>query len=576
MSKNRIKLFIWLGLLFITLALVVGVLAWLGRIVVYFNTGADRSTALNIVPSVPPDLAERVTWLPDHMDTRAGRVMDPRTRDQVAGSYISAWAQLNISHEINRPYGLKTYFSGQALKQAEAAVAAVGAQATDLTQTNLHHTLQLTFYSDNGSVATFTDHDAHFVRFLPGADRVLETRSAYDVLMLLEEGNWRVRYLVRRGDATAADEAEEESESNTGLPVGATFIKADGPFLWRGGEKYTAAGVNYYPRATPWDAFWESYDPARTKTDLAVMRALGLNTVRIFVPFTEFGGGEVDPEMLELLVDFLDQARDANVAVIVTLFDHRTDHHPHNWAADDRHIAGIVPVLAEHPALLAWDLKNEPDRDFELNGEPLTEAWLRHIAERVRAHDPNHLITIGWFAPEAATMLAETVDIVSYHFYAPADEYSARVGALRDAIGDKPLLLEEFGLPTWNSIFPHGHNEAEQAQYYAEILAYHRALDTAGYLAWTLYDFINIPFGEFLMPWQRGPQAHMGLIDRDYRFKPAAALMHPQARLDVPPIAGWKRFVKPFWLMLYVFAFVGLLILLVAHHFWRKSRKVNA
>ena len=569
MPKDRIKLLIWLGLVIATLVLVLGVVVWLGRVVVFFGTGADRGQALNVIPAVPADLAERVTWLPDHADAATGRALDPVARAQIAGGYLAAWAQLNVSHELGAPYGLKTYFSGQALAQAEQAVADVAAAGMPLRQSNLHHTLELTFFSDDGSIAAFTDHDARFVRFLPDAATVLETRAAYDVVMLLEDGNWRVRYFVRRGDGRDVASAAPVGENADATTA---FITTSGPYLWRDGARMLVAGVNYYPRATPWQAFWREYDPARTAADLQTVRTLGLNTVRIFVPFSDFGGGTVDPAMVAQLTDFLDQAQAHGIAVIVTLFDHRTDHSPANWAADDRHIAGIVPALAAHPALLAWDLKNEPDRDYDLNGVPLTQAWLRHVAARVRAHDPNHLLTIGWSSPEAAVALADAVDVVAYHYFAPAVAYSARVGALRDAVGPKPLLLEEFGLPTWNSIFPHGHTEAEQAAYYAEMLAQQRALDTAGYLAWTLYDFVNMPWREFLLPWERGPQAHMGLIRRDDSLKPAARLVAPDAALDAAPVAAWRRFVKPFWLVLYAVAILGAGIVAFTRFFRRNSQ----
>ncbi len=35
----------------------------------------------------------------------------------------------------------------------------------------------------------------------------------------------------------------------------------------------------------------------------------------------------------------------------------------------------------------------------------LNEAWLRFIARRSGGLDPNHLITIGWSTPQAATAL---------------------------------------------------------------------------------------------------------------------------------------------------------------------------
>ena len=583
MSKNRVKLVIWLILVAVTLVAVLLVIQGMGRIVTFFSSGADPESALNIVPAVPVDLDERVVWLPDHPDAAAGRAIDPYTRDQVAGGYLSAWAQLNISHQLEYPYNLKTYFSGQARDQANLAIAQTMDDGWSLEQSNLHHALELAFYSDDGSIVSFTDHDARFVRLLKqeetGDVLVREDTSAWDVIMMLEDGNWRVRFLVRRGEgngAFAAMLSELRNDPDAAQPIAPSrFVGLENGALTLDGQPFTVAGTNYYPRNTPWTRFWEEYDPARTKVDLQVMRGLDLNSVRIFVPFDDFGADEVDPVRLALLTDFLDQAALAQIKVIVTLFDHRTDHHPSNWSADDRHLAGLIPPLADHPALLAWDLKNEADRDYDYNSPELTEAWLRHMADTLRRLDSNHLLTIGWSSPEAATALTETVDIVAYHYFAPAAEYRSRVGALQAAAPDKPLLLEEFGLPTWNTILPNGHTEAEQAVYYAELLARHREINTAGYVNWTLYDFTNIPLGEFLLPWQRGPQAHMGVIRRDYTFKPAAALLAPDASLMVPAVPGYARFLKPFWIMLAAVGGLSFVLVIVLLFFLLRRRRTH-
>jgi hypothetical protein len=163
-------------------------------------------------------------------------------------------------------------------------------------------------------------------------------------------------------------------------------------------------------------------------------------------------------------------------------------------------------------------------------------------------------VTIGWSTPAAAQALVDVVDFVSFHYYAPAANYPRQLAELRAAAGGKPLLLQEFGLPTWNTIWPNGHTEAEQAVYYADILAIQRLSNAAGYMAWTLYDFEHVPLAEFRFPWQRGPQANMGVIRLDNSPKPAAFLLAPQADLGiVPDLPPWHRFNKPFWRMVLVF-----------------------
>lgn len=146
-----------------------------------------------------------------------------------------------------------------------------------------------------------------------------------------------------------------------------------------------------------------------------------------------------------------------------------------------RHLATLLPYFANDPTILAWDIKNEPDRDYGYNSAALVDAWLRFVARHVRWHDPNHLITIGWPTPEAASAVpTETVDFITFHYFDQPEEYMLWVTALQKAVGDKPILLEEFTFSTWNSPFFPGHTEAEQAHYYAALLRQHRALDSLG------------------------------------------------------------------------------------------------
>ena len=270
--------------------------------------------------------------------------------------------------------------------------------------------------------------------------------------------------------------------------------------------------------------------------------------------------------------DLLDRAEAQNLKLIVTLFDFRGDYSLLHWADADRQLATLLTRFAGHPAILAWDLKNEPDLDDRRVGTQIVDAWLTHIAGLAHSYDPNHLLTIGWSSPAAAQRLVQQVDLVQFHYYATAESFTAAYVALRQAAPNKLLLLGEFGLPTWNSVFPNGHTEAEQAAYYAELLYRLRSLDpSTGHLAWTLYDFASVPAtvaGRW--PWQTGPQRHLGIIRIDGSEKPAAALLAPEANLSILPVPGWARWLKPFWLLAAGGALTG--TVLVAHWLWRRRR----
>lgn len=116
-------------------------------------------------------------------------------------------------------------------------------------------------------------------------------------------------------------------------------------------------------------------------------------------------------------------------------------------------INGLIPPFADHPAILAWDIKNEPNRDYDLNTQVLVDAWLRHIAVvRCAAERPNHLLTIGWSQPEAATVPTDIVDFISFHYFEEVADYSPRLEQLWAVAQGKPVLLQEFVMSTWNSL----------------------------------------------------------------------------------------------------------------------------
>ena len=566
-AKSRLKLALALAMLGLIVLALLATIAGMGRLLAYFNSGADPAGIFKMVPTVPIDLKDRVTWLPDLPTATAGRPLAAYTREQIAGAYLYGWAQWGTSYELKKPYNLKSYFAAPALDMVSAAVTSTVAAGWQLRQSNLHHLLELTFFSDDGQLIAFTDHNAHLVQQLLDADgqmlNVQETTSVYAVVMRLEDGNWRIRDLVRQGNGESLEPVRKG-------PPPANFVQVADGQLVVDGQPFTVAGVNYYPQASPWTLFWPEYKTIDTVADLDLIKALGLNTVRIFISYADFGADSIDSSALVKLTHFLNQAQVRGLKVIVTLFDHHTDHSVANWAADDRHLAALIPAFAEHAAILAWDIKNEPDRDYGLNTQPLTEAWLRHIAATVRRHDPNHLITIGWSNPEAAVALTDVVDFVSYHYFEDPADYRARLGQLLAAVKPKPVLLQEFVMSTWNSYWPHGHSEAEQALYYADLLGQHRAFPTAGYMVWTLHDFDRVTLPEFNLPWRRATQANMGLLRSDGTQKPAAAIIRPGASLDLPPLPDHYRFTKPFWLLLYALA--GGSCLVVGFWWWQWGR----
>ncbi|MEI6043126.1 MAG: cellulase family glycosylhydrolase [Chloroflexota bacterium] len=584
MSKILIKQFIW-GVLAILVATTMWLLlSGLGSLLVYFQQGADPASALNIVPNIPPDLHVSVSWLPDDADT--ARKIEPFTRTQVESAYLRAWLQWNISYQKKKPYGLKTYFSGPALEAISNSISEVAAKGWQVEQVDTLHRLQLHLYSADGSIISFTDQEAlvsQIIRDQTGAIVMTgETNTSYDVVMFLEDGNWHIRHWLRT-TSNANDSARLDGRlaAPFELQTPAGFVGRNAASnLTLGGNSYRVAGINYYPQATPWDKFWPNYNPDVTDQDFALIQSLKLNTIRIFIPFEQFGGAHLDKKMTAKLEDLLTRAAKHQLKVIATLFDFRTDYSLLLWPNADRQLEDLLTHFQDNPTLLAWDLKNEPDLDYPVWGSGVVEAWLDHVIGMARRYDQHHLLTIGWSSLQAAIASDRNqltqLDFISFHYFAPASQLSNQYVALKALAPQKPLVMTEFGLPTWNSFFfPNGHSEPEQAEYYADILNTLRSQESSGYLAWTLYDFSYVPTSVAgKLPWQNGPQQELGIFKSTNTAsrnpKPAAALLAPDAALNLTRTPSWARFLKPFWLTV----FAGLLgIGFVIWQTWEALRK---
>jgi len=137
-------------------------------------------------------------------------------------------------------------------------------------------------------------------------------------------------------------------------------------------------------------------------------------------------------------------------------------------------------------------------------------------------YDPNHILTIGWSSPEAAVNLANKLDLISYHYYRDPKSLKLDMLKLKREVNNKPLLLQEFGIPSSQKWYkPFAYSEKDQAEYLAEFKSEMEENDLP-YLLWTLYDFTSIPTQVFgYKKWANSKQKYFGLIDRNGKKKPS-------------------------------------------------------
>jgi hypothetical protein len=188
-------------------------------------------------------------------------------------------------------------------------------------------------------------------------------------------------------------------------------------------------------------------------------------------------------------------------------------------------LARVLPVLEASGAVSYVDLKNEPDLDFDRHGRGQVEAWALALLATARSIAPELSYTIGWAHPDAAPIMADTLDLVTYHDYGPVAESAEALARVRAAAGDRPVHVTEIGETAFSLVagrFP-ASPEAQSSRLAARMAALAGA---DGVFVWTLHDFPDPdPAAIGRSPWVRAIQGNYGLIDVSGTERPAGTVM---------------------------------------------------
>lgn len=515
MNQTKFKYYrLYFGLISVFVLMLM--IAGLAKVWFYFNSGADRSTLLNVPAILPETHVPKIKWLED--DAEIGREMEDYSRQIIMRDYIRGWYAQNISYMRNEPSGLKEYFTPAAFTKVLFELKKIEKSNLQLQQTDIQHHIKLHFYSADGQIVSFTDKQLLLKQRIYDKETGVKVYSSevladYDVIMYLDDGYWRVKNCLRKEPS----ELQEDSI----IVENDSMVQVKNQAFYVGNAPFVPKGVNYYPQKTPWSFFWTQYNSSTIKTDFALIHQLGFNTIRIFVNFNDFNKGNVSPERLAQLKDLLDLAQKNELKVIVTLFDYVGDYHLINLTSTDRQLETLLTTFKRHKAILAWDLKNEPDLDFKSHDPEDVKDWLKWNLRQAKIYDPNHLVTVGWAYPENAHLLSDSLDFISFHSYKSPEELEKGIDILKSKVKNKPLVLEEFGLSTYRGLWsPMGTSETDQAEYFTKIKAILKQKGNIPSVVWTLYDFTEVPENVVgKMPWNRNPQKSFGLITGQGKIK---------------------------------------------------------
>jgi len=497
MTKNRnlLRAAVLLSYIAITLFLVYGVSALYS----YLNTGADRSKMLHTELKKIDQYLPELSWAPLR---NKGRQMDEQTLSEIENDYLDAWYVRHIAYKTNLKAGIDDYYTESARKNIFNIIKQNKLQKTTVDGTTLEHHVTLDFFSEDGQLVVLTDKNVlEYKRVYRNNTFVLETyeTATYKIILLLEDGFWRIRHLIR------------------------TVVSKKDTFNTRKIDStLTIKGINYYPQKTPWDMFGAQFNDAVIDRDFKIIKTAGLNTIRVFIPYEDFGKANVNARKLKKLAQVLDIAQTNKLKVMVTLFDFYGDYSVLNWTLNQKHLIEIVTRFKDHPALLAWDLKNEPDLDFDSRGKISVTSWLKRMCIVAKSIDKKHPITIGWSNAQSAITLHNEVDFISFHYYKNLSEFTTTLEELQAETVLKQVVLTEFGLSSYKGFWNlYSGSETKQADYYKNMQLQLKEKNIS-FMSWTLYDFNKIPkevVGK--LPWRRNAQEHFGFIDKNGKKKPS-------------------------------------------------------
>ncbi|NKI30717.1 cellulase family glycosylhydrolase [Croceivirga thetidis] len=481
------------------------ILRGIGSLLAFVKSGADREQMMAKVLKVNDYYKPVFNW--KNLEN-PGRDFIEKNQGEVQRDYTDSWYVKNLNQSVNTTKGIADFYTDSSRVNLFRTIEFNKKNDIKIHGTTLSHNIDINFFSADGKLVAFDDKNVHEVYRIFQNDSLVrqqEVFSDYKIVMLLEDGFWRIRHMVRSNSKDSAITISEEPKDG--------FVQRRGKQLLLNDEPFYIRGVNYYPKESPWAMFGNKFNDTIINQDFRKIDSLGFNTARIFVNYNEFGKEEVKVKMVEQLKRTLDLAEKNNLKLIVTLFDFFGKYDIINWTLTEQHLKGVVKPLNKHRAILAWDIKNEADLDMQVHSEGQVTSWLDFALRRLKYYAPNHLSTIGWLHPHPHFAKKSGTDIFTFHFYEALDGFEKAYDNWAEQT-DKPLVVGEFGIHSWGKAFM-GNSPEEQKEHY-QLIMDKIEKGEKHFIAWTLYDFPDIPkeiFGIF--PWRTLPQKNMGLLDVD-------------------------------------------------------------
>jgi len=351
-------------------------------------------------------------------------------------------------------------------------------------------------------------------------------------------------------------------------------------------KPYFHTGINYWPanKAMYW---WRDFEAREVEEDFKKLADYNFRMVRIFLTWEDFqpSPDKISQQALDYLQKTVDVAFACGLHLMPTFFcGHMSGI---NWmptwmlvpgiarqrfpvysdgqihwcrtrncytdleviAAQSLQIQKICGSLKGHPAIFSYDLGNEASNWVIPPQRSDARKWLATMTSQIKDCSGGVYITLGMHAedleedrrlwPQDAACYCDFLSMHGYPFYLswvedPMDPSLVPfLGIVTAWLGQKPVLFQEFGLPT-RSILPPSlpadyestclcplWTEVEAAIYYDKVLQCLGKEGMIGAMAWCYADYAPSLWGKLPLN-NIFHERHFGIFRHDGSAKPAA------------------------------------------------------
>jgi O-antigen biosynthesis protein len=210
-----------------------------------------------------------------------------------------------------------------------------------------------------------------------------------------------------------------------------------GKYIFDGASKFYARGVSYGPFAE--NSRGERYpEPERADADFSLMRQLGANVIRVYVP--------PPPWMFELAAKYA-----LRLMVGMPWPFHMAFLDSREMQRDIRGTIrrGVTEMRQFADSVFAWSLGNEIRSDIvRWHGPRAVNRFLAELYDLGKQLDPDGLFTYSNY-PSTEYLELDFLDFVSFNVYLHREaDFRRYLTHLLAVTGDRPLVLSETGMDT--------------------------------------------------------------------------------------------------------------------------------